>query len=185
MQLATRVAVTVTFLRLDRPPGDPPPPLPERCELVGLRACSVAFYRYLYDTVGAAHCWWLRRALPDSAIAAILNDPAIGITVLYDDGEPVGFYELDARGRPDVNLSYFGLVPHAIGKGLGRAFLRAAIDDALAASDRGVTVNTCTADHPRALPNYLRAGFRPMRSVRELWDIPNRLGMAIPDHLRA
>lgn len=188
VQLATRVAVTVTFLRLDRRSdrgSEAATALPPGCELVSLRAPSVTFYRYLYDTVGAAHCWWLRRAMPDAVMAGILNDPAVGITVLYDGGEPVGFYELDARGRPDVNLSYFGLVPHAIGKGLGRALLRAAIDDGLAGSDRGLTVNTCTADHPRALPNYLRAGFRPMRSVREMWDIPNRLGMAIPDHLRA
>jgi hypothetical protein len=42
-------------------------------------------------------------------------------------------------------------------------------------------VNTCDADHPRALPGYLRAGFRPLRNVREHWPIPLRLGMRIPD----
>jgi len=47
-----------------------------------------------------------------------------------------------------------------------------------------VTVNTCTADHRRALPGYLRAGFKPTRTVREVWDVPNRLGMSIPEHLR-
>ena len=174
----------MTFLRLDRLPLEALPPWPGEHQLVRLRAPSVAFYRYLYDTVGAPHCWWLRRAMPDSAIAGILDDPAVGVTVLYYGGEPMGFYELDARGRPDVNLSYFGLVPHAVGRGFGRPFLRMAIEHAMAISGRGLTVNTCTADHPRALPNYLRAGFRPMRSVREMWDIPNRLGMAIPDHIR-
>ena len=27
------------------------------------------------------------------------------------------------------------------------------------------------------LPTYLRTGFKPVRSVREIWDVPNRLGM--------
>ncbi len=49
----------------------------------------------------------------------------------------------------------------------------------------GMTVNTCTADHPRALPTYLRAGFRPLRQVREVWNVPLRLGLTIPAHLRA
>jgi hypothetical protein len=47
-----------------------------------------------------------------------------------------------------------------------------------------MTVNTCTADHPRALPTYLRAGFQKVRQVREVWDVPLRLGLRIPDHLR-
>ena len=185
MQLATRVAVTVTFLRMDMPPAGPPPRFPPGADLVRLARCSVGFYRYLYDTVGAPHCWWLRRSLPDSSLAALLGDAGVSVHVLYRGGEPAGFFELDARGRADVNLSYFGLVPAAVGAGLGRPFLRAAVDEAFRSASRGVTVNTCTADHPRAMPTYLRAGFRPVRSVREVWDVPTRLGLVIPDHLRA
>ncbi len=93
---------------------------------------SLGFYRYLYDTVGAPHVWWLRRAMPDAALAGILDDPAVSIHVLYRGGEPAGFFELDGRSRPDVNLSYFGLLPHAVGPGFGGAFLRAAVDEAFA-----------------------------------------------------
>ena len=179
-----RVGVTVTFLRMDALPQAPARRLHPDASLVRLAGCTAAFYRYLYCVVGAPHLWWLRRTLPDSALDGILRDPTVSIHVLYRGGEPAGFFELDGRGRPDVNLSYFGLVPQAVGLGLGSAFLRAAVDEAFAASGRGVTVNTCTADHPRALPAYLRAGFRPLRSVRETWDVPVRLGMAIPQHLR-
>jgi len=49
---------------------------------------------------------------------------------------------------------------------------------------RMVTVNTCTADHPRALPNYLRAGFQVTRAMDETWDVPVALGMKIPAHLK-
>ncbi len=58
------------------------------------------------------------------------------------------------------------------------------MDEAFRASGRGVTVNTCTADHPRALPTYLRTGFSPIRSVAGGLGHPNRLGMTIPDRLR-
>jgi len=184
LQPTSRVTVTVTFLRMDQRPVDPPRQLPETCSLATLAACSVPFYRYLYGTVGAPYLWWLRRALPDSALESLLRDPAVSITVLYQGGEPAGFFELDRRQGSAVNLSYFGLMPGATGLRLGTAFLRAAIDAAFTEGVRALTVNTCTADHPRALPGYLRAGFRPVRAVREVWDVPTQLGMSIPEHLR-
>jgi GNAT superfamily N-acetyltransferase len=178
------VAVDVTFLRMDRRPEIHARPLPAGAAVVPARRCTTAFYRYLYHTVGQDYCWWLRRTLSEGELAAILRDPAISIHVLYQDGEPAGFYELDRRNRPVVNIAYFGLMPHAIGHGLGRAFLRHAVDAAWAEAPRGVTVNTCTADHPRALPNYLAAGFTRLRTVREIWQVPARLGLPIPERLR-
>ena len=185
MQPSIRAAVTVTFLRLDQQPGGPAPPWAGDTDLIRVERPTIGFYRYMYDTVGAPYLWWLRRALPTSALAGILNDPAVSVHVLYRSGEPAGFFELDGRARPDVNLSYFGLFPHAVGNGLGGSFLRAAIDAAFVESGRGVTVNTCTADHPRAMQTYLRAGFKAVRSVREVWDVPTRLGMVVPENLRA
>ena len=181
---ATRIAVNVTFLRMDRRPDAPAPALPPGTTLVTLGAPTVAFYRYLYAGVGGPYCWWLRRVAPDAEIEALLASPAISIHVLYRDGEPAGFFELDARTGHDVNLAYFGLLPHMIGRGLGEAFLRHAVDAAWMLQPSQLRVNTCTADHPRALPAYLRAGFKPLRTVREVWDIPDALGMSIPAALR-
>lgn len=178
-----RVAVTVTFLRMDQRPADPPPPLPEGAEIRLERPCSVALYRELYDTVGADYLWWLRRTMPDRQLAALLADPAVSIHILHHQGRIAGFYELDRGNAPMVNLSYFGLMPHAVGHHMGHAFLRHAVDTAWQANTRVVTVNTCTADHPRALPNYLRVGFRTIRRIDEDWDIPERLGLVIPDRL--
>jgi GNAT superfamily N-acetyltransferase len=180
------VAVDVTFLRMDRRPLTAAPRLPPDTRTEQVTQCSTMFYRYLYFTVGHQYVWWLRRTLNDAQLLDILRSPSVSVHVLYRDGEPAGFYELDRR--PDigtVNLSYFGLMPHAIGKGLGTAFLRQAVDAAWAAGAQAVTVNTCTADHPRALPNYLAAGFVKLRTVRENWRVPTRLGLPIPAHLRA
>jgi len=178
------IAVTVTFLRMDSAPLTPPPPFPTPTRTEHVTAPTVGFYRYLYNTVGADYVWWLRRIMPDAEMARMLDDPSLEIHVLYKDGEPAGFFELDARYGPVVNLSYFGLMPHMIGTGAGPGFLRQAIDAAWRSGPRAVTVNTCTADHPRALPNYLRAGFKPLRAVQEIWDVPSHLGLRIPDHLR-
>lgn len=182
---ATRVVVDVTFLRMDQPPEEPARRLPPGAAVEQAARCSVPFYRYLYNTVGEAYVWWLRRAATDAEIAALLRDPGVSVHVLYADGEPAGFYELDRRRWPAINLSYFGLMPHAVGKGFGSAFLRHAIDTAWAEGPEALTVNTCTADHPRALPTYLAAGFRRMRVVREVWPVPVRLGLAVPERLRA
>ena len=186
MEAVTRVAVTVTFLRMDRPPSDPAPALPAGFAIVPAARPSVAYYRYLYNTVGADYVWWLRRTMHDRELAELLGDRAVSIHTLYHDGEPAGFFELDARVWPDVNLSYFGLLPHAVGTGIGYRFLRQAIEAGWRHKGaQGLTVNTCTADHPRALPTYIRSGFRPVRQARELWSVPTRLGLRIPPHLRA
>lgn len=179
------VQVEVTFLRMERPPADPPAALPPGVDVVAVPRCTVAFYRYLYDTVGRDYCWWLRRTLPDDRIEAILRDPSVSIHVLYVDGEPAGFHELERRWDGTANLSYFGLMPHAVGQGMGRAFLRHAIDTAWAGPCGVLTVNTCTADHPRALPNYIASGFRIIRRVREDWPVPTNLGLKIPVSLGA
>ena len=180
------VVVDVTFLRMDRRPLAPGPRLPADVRVEQVAQCSAAFYRYLYFTVGHAYVWWLRRTLNDAQLLEILHGRGVSVHVLYRGGEPAGFYELERRPEiGTVNLSYFGLMPHAVGTGIGTAFLRHAVDAAWALGAQAVTVNTCTADHPRALPNYLAAGFVKLRTVRENWRVPTRLGLPIPAHLRS
>jgi GNAT superfamily N-acetyltransferase len=184
LESTTRIGVTVTFMRMDQPPTEPAPPLPQDVTVERLAWCSVAQYRRLYETVGAPYVWWLRRMMSDRELGLLLRHPAVSIHVVSMAGVEAGFYELDASHWPAVNLSYFGLMPHAVGRGFGFAFLRHAVDAGFAMGAKAMTVNTCTADHPRALPAYLRAGFRRVREVREVWDVPLSLGLVIPDRLR-
>jgi hypothetical protein len=170
---------------MDRRPGGIIPALPEGVVVERLRPRpTVARYRELYHTVGQDYVWWLRRSLPDSELDRVLADPDITVDVARQDGLDLGFFELDRRGWPVVNLAYFGLLPSAIGRGLGMALLHHAITAAWDEGCAALTVNTCTADHPRALPNYLRAGFRKLRTIREEWPVPDRLGLPIPAALR-
>ena len=115
MEPVVRVGVVVTFLRMDRPPADPAPVLPEGMAVRQVPNCSVELYRHLYNTVGNDYVWWLRRTLSDRQLAALLRDPNISIHVLERGEEILGFYELDRNPWPVVNLSYFGLMPQAVG----------------------------------------------------------------------
>ena len=179
-----RVAVRVTFLRMDRRPATAAPPFPPGTTIEPRPRCSVAEFRTLYDTVGAKHLWWLRRTLTDAELAAHLAKPGVFVHVLRRDGSTAGFHELERTEWATVNINYFGLFPDAVGQGLGRAFLRHAIDLAWSWEPPAITVNTCTADHRRALPTYLAAGFSQTRAVDEVWDVPTRLGLRIPPALR-
>lgn len=180
-----RANVTVVFLQMLSPPSRPPTALPSgvnvRCEPIGVEA-----YRQLYREVGSSWLWWLRNMMSDKVLAKHLASGAVGVHQLLVEGEVAGFFELDAGYRPTVNLNYFGLLPRFIGRGLGWTLLNYAVDTAFknASSVRRMSVNTCNADHPRALPNYLAAGFCEYRRADEAWDIPVRLGFKIPDHLK-
>lgn len=50
-------------------------------------------------------------------------------------------------------------MPEFIGQGLGKFFLRWAIERAWGYAPRRLWLHTCSLDHPAALPNYLKAGF--------------------------
>ncbi|NVN38218.1 GNAT family N-acetyltransferase [Komagataeibacter swingsii] len=180
----TRVGVDVTFLCMDRAPPGIPPALPHGYSIRQTFRPGVAWYRGLYDAVGADYCWWLRRVMPDGELAGLLSSPGIGVYVLYDGDVPAGFCELDSRYAPDINIAYFGLLPAWIGRGVGQVFLHQMVARAWAMNPAVLRVNTCSADHPRALPNYQRAGFRKVRTIRETWTIPDTLGLKIPAHLR-
>jgi GNAT superfamily N-acetyltransferase len=165
--------MTVTFLEMKGKPAMIPPPIPST-KVAILRADKppVHFYRYLYNTIGEPYFWVDRRRMDDSSLAALIKNPLLELYVLYANGNPAGMAELDFR-EPHVGLlAYFGLMPEYIGKRLGTYFLYHAVQNAWTRAISTLLVNTCTLDHPRALPLYQRMGFvaysREERSVELL-----------------
>ena len=137
--------------------------------LMTANAMPVAFYRYLYEQVGRDYHWYLRRVMSDSELAAIMQSETTHLSVLYADGCPAGYFELDSSKMPEaVEIAYFGLCRDYTGLGLGRWFLQNAIDAAWALGPRKVTVHTNTLDHPRALPLYQKLGFEPVGTGEEI-----------------
>jgi len=151
--------VTVTYLEMTAKPGASSPPhptVPYRIERVDNP--SVPFYRFLYNGVGAPWLWHERRRTDDTTLASILADERLWLHVIYAEGEPAGYAELDERRPNEVQLAYFGIVPKYIGQRLGPTLLRHAIDDAWARKPRRVWVHTCSLDHQHALANYQARG---------------------------
>ncbi|GBR49050.1 GNAT family N-acetyltransferase [Acetobacter pomorum] len=180
----TRMKVIVTFMRMVSPPQHTPLALPEGwCVQEHIRP-DVAGYRLLQDRVGREYCWWMRQAASDNSLAHFLQTAPVNIGLLRHGQQIQGFFELDLADPQSVNLSYFGLFPEAVGHGVGRAFLDHVLRLAWRNGPQSVRVNTCNADHPRALPLYQQAGFKIIRRVEEVWDVPDRLGIPVPQHLR-
>jgi GNAT superfamily N-acetyltransferase len=156
-RVQTRVWLLEMQARPDRPRARPPRP---GLQVVEAERITASFYRYLYDTVGAAWCWTSRRLIDNDELRRRIHAPGVEIHVLWLDGVPAGYAELDAGDSEDVYIAYFGLVPDFIGQGLGRFFLDWAVDRAWDLGHPRVRVQTCDLDHHAALPNYERAGFR-------------------------
>ena len=167
-----------TYLEMTEPPSTPAPPPPAvKLALLHAERPSVAFYRFLYNTVGGPWLWWERRQLADDTLAVIVHDPKVEVYVLYVGGVPAGFSELDRRQEPDIELAYFGLMEDFIGRGLGRFLLRWTVDQAWTRNPGRLWVHTCDLDHPRSLAVYQQVGFVPYRQTTEIIDDP-RLGNA-------
>lgn len=174
-----KLELTVTYLEMTERPHDPPLHPPHGVKLALLRAVepTVPFYRFLYNEVGGPWLWWERRVLDDDALTAIIQDDRVEVYVLYLEGVPAGYAELDRRQEGEINLAYFGLMPPFIGRGLGRFLLTLVIDIAWSHGPKRLTVNTNTLDHPKALTMYQRCGFVPTHRVDQVIDDPRYSGI--------
>lgn len=143
---------------------------------------TVAFYRWLYDRVGAPWTWIARRMMSDEALEAVVTDPLVEVYVLHVGGVPAGYGEIDRRNGPDaIELSYFGLMPEFINRGYGRYLLDAVVDLAWSMGTCArLLVHTCDLDHPRALGTYQKAGFRPFRQHAATLPDPRLVGLPLP-----
>ena len=138
--------------------------------------CPPSFYRYLYAAVGRRHHWRDRAGWSDDEIRAHLARRAISLSVLYRDGAPAGYFELEWHPDGSVEIAYFGLLPDVIGLGLGKHLLTVAVRLAWRAGATRVWLHTCTLDSSAALPNYIKRGFVPYREERYRVTIPDAAG---------
>ena len=174
-----RIDVTITYLeQVERPvlPTVAPPP---RTKVALLRAehPPIHFYRYLYRIIGEPYHWVSRRRLDDKALAEIIHNPDVYLYILYVDGVPAGMAEIDERKKELADLKFFGLVPDFTGKSLGRYFLFNVIDLAWSRGPQKLRLETCSLDHPAALPLYQKAGFSVYDRRKGVIDLSN-----VPPH---
>jgi thiosulfate/3-mercaptopyruvate sulfurtransferase len=169
------VKAHITELEMLSPPKSSlPVPVNIQTAIMRVPEIPLPFYRYLQWQVGNRWHWVSRLRMNDAELAAIIHAKECSVTVLYVNGAPSGFFELFQRDADEVELSYFGMMEHALGMGLGKWFLLQALYAAWDLNPKKVTVTTNTLDHPRALPLYQRFGFNPVATsdaiIRPLTD---------------
>lgn len=158
--MARKLDVTITFLeQKDRPRLAQVTRPPGKVAIMRVEAPPAVFYRFLYRLVGDPHFWVSRRRLGDDELEKIISDRNVHVLALYVGGVPAGMAELDFREPAAAELKFFGLAPGYQGKGLGRYFLAHAIDYAWSLGPKRLKLETCTLDHPAALPLYQKFGF--------------------------
>ena len=139
-----------------RVPQDPP-------RIERMEECPGSFFRYLYAEVGRAYHWTDRLSWSDEQVRAHLADTDVSLWLLSSRAAPAGYFELRRHQDESVEVAYFGLLPEFVGRGWGGHLLTVAVREAWALQPERVWLHTCTLDHPAALPNYRKRGFRPVR----------------------
>lgn len=135
---------------------------------------DVAFYRFLYSTIGKPWSWRDRHSSSDEEIQKLLVSPETSVHVLYVDGSPAGYIELAKRQDGvssrfySTEIVYFGLRPDYRGRGLTSHLLSHGIAYAWNKGTQRLWTHTCNLDCPCALNNYIKHGFKVYRIDKKL-----------------
>lgn len=149
-----------------RAPRQLQPPRPT-FELRCAKTPQPAFSRFLYCAVGGDWHWRDRLSWTHARWLKHLNRPQVQTWVLYQEGSPAGYIELEQQAHGDVEIAYFGLLPEFTGQGLGGWLLDQGLAHAWQMGARRVWVHTCSLDAPAALATYQAAGMSLYREVQQ------------------
>jgi GNAT superfamily N-acetyltransferase len=120
----------------------------------------------LLSRIGAPYGWKPAQLAEEEWPAWFGRCQARMFWLLSLQGEPAGMTAYDLHFADDVEIETFGLLPEFVGKGLGGYALTLAVQRAweLGPGAGRVWLRTSTLDHPHALANYHRRGFRAFKT---------------------
>lgn len=127
-----------------------------------------AVARALYAGVGADYGWADRLVWSDQEWQDRIDDPRVELWFASEGGTPLGYFELCRNDVETMEVVYFGLLPHAVGRGHGGQLLEAAVRRGFEAGAGRIYLNTCSFDHSVALKNYQARGFTVIRTEQAL-----------------
>ncbi|MDB4397580.1 GNAT family N-acetyltransferase [Akkermansiaceae bacterium] len=120
-------------------------------------AINTQFYR----EVGGDWQWVDRLNWTDNQWEKWVSRENLRTWIAHLGAEAAGYVEMEIQEGGNIEIVYFGLLPLMIGKGIGGGVLSLAIREAwkIKGTQR-VWLHTCSEDHPHALGNYEKRGFR-------------------------
>lgn len=177
-----KIGFVVTFLEMTAKPEPQILKKPDGVSLERWVAPKPDEYLRLFRQIGDDWLWFGRLRLETAELEKLLSEPSREIYVPMRDGKAVGLLELSFADPANVELSYFGLVPQAIGGGVGRWLIQSGIERVWSRSDtQRFWLHTCTGDSPQALGFYMSNGFSPYKRSIEVTDDPRVIGVLEPD----
>ncbi|MBM3906838.1 MAG: GNAT family N-acetyltransferase [Gemmatimonadetes bacterium] len=169
----TQIEVTITYLEMEHPAML----RAKRSARAGLSLervdpPSAELAANFYCNIGNEYFWMDRAEWSEEQWEEALARPGTELWVLKVEGDDAGFFLLTQPAPRTREIEYFGLYSWYAGQGLGAHLLTCAIERAWEAGADRVLVNTCTLDHPQALPNYQARGFEIVRKRTEWRMLP-------------
>jgi ribosomal protein S18 acetylase RimI-like enzyme len=119
---------------------------------------DVDLCRHLWVEVGRGF-WNEREDWTLERWRTYLSDEAISFWIAKKGSRELGFFEL-ARDKDGIKIEGLGLLPQWRNRGLGGGLLSAATQQAFDYGAKRIWLHTATDDHPNALPNYQKRGYR-------------------------
>ena len=168
------VPVTTWSLEMTSPSDLHPAELPpESFEIRRAVHASPELGRFLYTATGGNWYWTIRLAWTYDKWLERLSHPRVETWVMYLEGTPAAYFELDGSIENEVEIAYLGVLPAFLGRRLGGSLLTAAIRRGWAMSPGRVWVHTCTLDSPHALAHYQARGMRVFQEHTEPIELPD------------
>lgn len=175
---AGHVGAVVTFLEMRERPRPRPMPDSRGLRMVPWRSVDPDKYRTLFARVGGRWLWYSRLAMSDEVLLGQMGEV---FAVIDRQGIELGMIELDFGAAGECRIRFLGLVPELAGKGLGAWLFAETLARAWRPGIERVSVNTCSLDHPAALPSYLKAGFKAVGRAFETFPDPRLTGLLPAD----
>jgi GNAT superfamily N-acetyltransferase len=164
------VTQVMTYLEMTSPdqlqPGRPAPePVRMEAQDGGSRRMRSA-----HDRIAAPH-HWSSLTWSDAEWDEYVSRPGLHRWLAWVGAEVAGLLAVQAHSSGDAEIDMFGLVPEYVGRGFGAHLLTVSTELAWGLGGVGgsgraarVWLHTSSLDHPHALRNYERRGFRRLRT---------------------
>lgn len=153
--------VTVTYLEMRSAAALKPKRCPDpRFSIKQATIPQWEVNRFLYLFVGGPWTWTDKLSWTDRQWKDYVESGRLWTFLACYDGSLAGYYELQRDDAGDIEIIYFGLAPHFVGRGLGGVLLTHALEEAWRLGPKRVWVHTCTLDHPAAVANYQARGMQ-------------------------
>lgn len=169
-----RTDVTVTHLEMGRPEqliaAEPVPESELRFAEAEIGVPELA--RFFYRAVGGDWYWTDRIVWTRSQWQEWLDEYRVRMWVAYHRETPAGFFQLARHPGDDCEVAFLGFMRPFVGRGWGSWLVTRATAEAWATGAPRVWLQTCTLDHPAALPGYQKRGFAVFDRQAEVRDLP-------------